>query len=219
VTDLDCARLTQALYTEEAAGYPSFTHADCSGSVCWGIKTLDDVTVLVFRGSVDRQDWFLDFLALSWREAAPYKALGPVHLGFSTGLVDAWTLIKPRVIAAGKPLIIAGHSLGAARAWIVAGMAIIDGIVPARIVVFGSPRPGFAKLASVVAEVPQKSYRNGHDHVCSVPFYEPPEFLYVQPAPFTPLNAKLSPGHTLGVFAEHHISLYVAGLEATERSV
>ena len=218
-TDLEIAQLTAALEQASTKNWSSFDHVEPpqqDGGVCWGIKAFDDATVVVMRGSITKQDWFRDFLAMPAHEVSPYEKLGPVHLGFSIGLPAAWKIIKPGVTVRQKPLILAGHSLGAARAWILAGMAIVDGVVAARVVVFGSPRPGFAQLASVVAEAPQKSYRNRLDPVCEVPFNIPPKFPYVEPAPFTMLDVEPAAEDEWGPLADHHMPLYVAGLSPSK---
>lgn len=212
-TDLAIAKLTLSLYHEEE--WSTFDHVErpeSDSGICWAIKSLEDATVVITRGSTTKQDWFRDFLALPAHEMMPYSVLGPVHSGFSVGLPVAWGAIKQIFGTINKPVVFAGHSLGAARAWILAAMSIVDGIMPSRIVVFGSPRPGFSQLATVINEAPQKSYRNGHDVVCAVPFTIPPSFLYVEPAAFTLLDVAPAADDPWGPLAHHHMELYVAGL-------
>ena len=65
-----------------------------------------------------------------------------------------------------------GHSLGAARACILAGELAALSRPIAELILFGCPRPGFATLASMVQQSVQRiaSYRNGNDPVTQVPW-------------------------------------------------
>ncbi|SIO38681.1 Lipase (class 3) [Bradyrhizobium erythrophlei] len=89
----------------------------------------------------------------------------------------------------GQPVIVTGHSLGAARAAVMCGLMVADGAAPAARVVFGEPKPGLMDFAERIKDVPARSYRNGdalhHDLVTDVPFSFPP-LQYVHPTPIVP---------------------------------
>jgi len=104
-----------------------------------------------------------------------------------------------------------GHSLGAARASILAGLMIQAGHPPGRLVTFGCPKPGFQMFADIIKPITQVSYRNGsdghHDPVTDVPFTFPPE-EYVHPVPLTFITQAPDPGDRWGMFAFHGIAYY-----------
>jgi Lipase (class 3) len=85
--------------------------------VAFGIKEYPEGIALIFRGSVTLQDWLRDAEAIA--DPSPHEGLGPVHPGFFAGLPELWTRLKLRLTQ--KPCIVAGHSLGAARASLFTG--------------------------------------------------------------------------------------------------
>lgn len=91
-----------------------------------------------------------------------------------------------------------------------------------RRVVFGEPRPGGSKLAAVLANVPGASYCNrtgslSHDRVTDVPFAVPLLGLdFEHPTPLKFVNATPPVNDAWGLFAWHHVQLYVAGAEAAK---
>lgn len=175
--------------------------------------------VLVFRGSVTRLDWFNDVKAIPVENAL----VGPVEMGFNDGLAELFPKILNDI---GENPIICGHSLGAARALIFGGMLAAAGRRPAKVVGFGSPRPSFGKLTSILKDIPGAVYRNRSDPVTHVPFPVPfrpwqhpypvtnidvaPETLDHDPRPWLDFRDILS--HV--VFGEHHIELYQLGAAA-----
>lgn len=177
--------------------------------VCWAIKKLPGYDLIVFRGSITPQDWIADLRAL----ALPTR-IGHVHAGFYSGMENVWSDLRPLVT---QPTIIAGHSLGAARAAVLTGLMVADGAAPAARVVFGEPKPGLLDFAQFVKDVPARSYRNGdathHDLVTDVPFSFPP-LQYVHPTPIVPVRCRPQGDEfaDLGVFAWHHIELYETAL-------
>ena len=114
----------------------------------------------------------LDF----WRDlhavADPFchVGLGPVHPGFLAGMDAAWAGIRQHTSG---PRIVIGHSLGAARAAVLAGLMVLDHQPPVARVVWGEPLSGFQCLAELIKEISTRSYRNGdrfeHDPVTDVP--------------------------------------------------
>lgn len=219
ITDLLCAELCAEIYGDSmrplpAARVVAWEHLDEGedDGVCWGLMRTQDQDVIVLRGSATTEDWIRDLLAL----ASPFThhLLGPVHPGFLLGMEHAWTEMK-RLLRNGVPTVITGHSLGAGRASILCGLMLLEGLVPARRVCFGSPKPGFDQLAELIRKVPSASYRNGsdwhHDLVTDVPFSFPPE-EYTHPESLTFVAAAPEPGDPLGPFAYHHVELYVKAL-------
>jgi Lipase (class 3) len=180
--------------------------------VCWALKRTAGVSVVCLRGSATFKDWFRDFdAAIPW----PHKGLGPVHPGFMLGMTEAYAEIQKHIAG---PVVITGHSLGAARAAILAGLFILDGNKPLAKFVYGEPKPGFKQLASVCSEIPMSlSYRNatpnGHDLVTDVPLTFPPE-EYVHSDVLTDVCAPPPANDEWGPLAWHHLQLYRQGLDS-----
>lgn len=189
----------------------SFDHFDAGldDGVCWGLKRLPAFDVVVFRGSITLQDWVRDI-----RAAAVPSRVGHVHAGFYAGMENVWTDVRPML---SQPAIVVGHSLGAARADILAALMVVDGTPPVDRVVLGEPKPGLMDFAHILEGVPGRSYRNGdathHDLVTDLPFSFPP-FEYVHPTPVVPICCRpdVSEFQKMGVFAYHHIDLYETAL-------
>ncbi len=128
--------------------------------VVGGIKYVGEDTVLVMRGSDDVEDWLRDLSA--WPE---WTADGVLDAGFADGMGGFIGVIKPAIKG---NLIVTGHSLGAARCFIIAPR-----IKATQMILFGCPRVGLDdfKEAVVTSGVDIQSYRNGDDPVTLVPPY------------------------------------------------
>ncbi len=200
ISDYECARNCQLLYNNVEA----FDRIIEVSGVFAGLQIFPECNLLVFRGSSNFLDWQRDFLAFQTDD----PAVGPVELGFSIGLRDILPFIPK-----GAPLVVTGHSLGAARALIFAGIAAGEHAEIAKVTVFGSPRPGAQKLARILSCIPVFSYRNRHDQVTNVPF-DLPDFSYTHPAKLIPVDAAPSFPNAWGLLADHHMELY---LEAMHR--
>jgi Lipase (class 3) len=189
----------------------TFDHYDAGmdDGICWALKRLEGFDVVIFRGSVTLRDWWRDFCAL----ATPSR-IGHVHTGFHAGMEHMWTDLKPML---SQPTIVTGHSLGAARADVLAALMTVDGVPPVARVVFGEPKPGLLDFARLIAGITGRSYRNGdsknHDLITDLPFSFPPD-EYVHPTPIVPVSAEPSGDlfGKLGMFAYHHIELYEVAL-------
>lgn len=216
MTDIEtCDRLIK-LYTWN--GEPWYDAGDLGQGdhgICWTAKrAVDGVTDIDLRGSKSPLDWFRDFLAAAWQPFG-HPQLGAVHAGFYIGMPETWAAIRA---CTNPPYRVSGHSLGAGRACILAGLMTLDGMPPGRRTCFGEPRPGMAQLGKLIADVPAASYRNGdtfhHDYVTDVPFTILPLLGYVHPFPLTMVCAQ--PGSAgpqdSGVFEWHHLPLYRAAL-------
>ena len=209
-SDADCAALCAAIYAPTAA--TTFDHFDIGSDdgVCWALKRCEGADVVVLRGSVTAQDWFRDAEAFTIATRA-----GRVHDGFHRGMEHMWADVKPLL---DQPVIVTGHSLGAARAAILTAFMICDGKSPAARVVFGEPKPGLIDHAQIVKTVPGRSYRNGdglhHDVIADLPFSMPPT-QYVHPTPIIPVCERPTGGlfDRTGLFAWHHVQLYEAALQ------
>jgi predicted lipase len=205
-----CAEIYQP--TAVAGAFDDYD-AGMDDLICWAVKRLTGFDVVVLRGSVTIQDWLRDVQAL----AVPSR-IGHVHSGFYAGMEHMWADLKPLL---SQPAIVTGHSLGAARAAVLAALMTVDGVPPVARVVFGEPKPGLLDLAKPVTGIPGGSYRNGddthHDLITDVPFSFPP-MQYVHPTPIIPVCCRPDDSEfaELGVFAWHHVQLYQAALAAVQ---
>lgn len=108
-----------------------------------------DVVVVVFRGTDDTEDWFINA-----NMYLHYLEVGEIHTGFAgaygmvqTSIVEEVTRLKP------KPVWITGHSLGGAMALTCAVDMIefqnqsVDGVIT-----FGQPKIGREKLTANLQE-------------------------------------------------------------------
>jgi hypothetical protein len=213
-TDADCAALCAAIYnTTSGTGFDHFDLGADDG-ICWALKRLDGFDVIVLRGSQTELDWLRDFRAFT----IPTR-IGHVHAGFFEGMEHMWADLRPLLE---QPVIVIGHSLGAAHADVLTALMVKDGVPPIVRIVFGEPRPGFADLAEIVRKVPGRSYRNceliWHDDVTDVP-----PFPYEHPT--APIKVCAPPSGSwldrFGPFSWHHIELYQAALRtaATQETI
>lgn len=197
---LDLAQICADSY--DAAG--AWDHVwDLSG-IHFAHRKVGDVDVIVFRGSKDLLDWIRDLEVFpKWDDR-----LGFVHGGFMRGMNDALAAILAVV---GPRVVVTGHSLGGARARILAGLLAYLGRPVEQCTVFGSPRPGFANLARVLQKsgTPLASYRNRNDPVPVVPFMVG---LYEHPDAWIALNSA-PPPNDLEPLRDHHMAHYIAGLK------
>lgn len=166
-------------------------------------RKIEGADLIVFRGSKDAEDWMRD------AEAVPIwdSRLGFVHGGFMAGMYDVLAAVT---LATSNRLVVTGHSLGGARARILAALVAYSGSPVLQCTVFGSPRPGFANLSRILqkSKTPLSSYRNREDPVPLVPFMGG---LYVHPDQWIALDAHAAPGD-LEPLRDHHIALYQEGL-------
>jgi pimeloyl-ACP methyl ester carboxylesterase len=199
--DLDCAIYCYSTYWNTA----DFDHILNADNVWAGVKILPDKTVIAFRGSTTPQDWFRDFQAKMIND----PELGGVEQGFFTGLQATLGAFE-KVADLNKPVVITGHSLGAARALLFAAMLRLLN-VHCSATVFGSPRPGGLKLKYILSDVTIRSFRNNSDPVTMVPV-PLPDFEYWHPIDFIQLNPVSVPDDTWILLKDHHIQNYIVGL-------
>jgi len=215
VTEQDIAQLCLDIYTAQPGQWDQLELP--ADGVAFGIKDFPEATALIFRGSVTLQDFLRDAEAIA--DPLSHGGLGPVRPGFFDGLSELWTRLKPKLTT--KPCIVAGHSLGAARASLFTGLMVLDGKAPVRRLCFGEPRPGFPQAGSIIATVRSRSYRNAngraHDLVTDVPFTTWLED-YVHPTPLSPISAPPSDQEVQRdiLFAWHAMSLYASKTPAIQ---
>jgi Lipase (class 3) len=215
-SDADLASLNGAIYAYAGAPVVAWDHYDDGkdDGVCWALKRLDGYDVAVMRGSDSPWDWIKDFTAV------PIKtAVGTVHAGFHFGTDKVASEIRA---LARQPIIVTGHSLGAAEASNVTAYLIINGAPPVKRVAFGEPRPGFDDHAAIVAKAPGFSYCNGlgsHvDMVTEVPF-RLPNFPFGRGSPLIAVSDPPPPNDEWGVFSFHHIQLYMVATAAASKGI
>lgn len=174
--------------------------------VCRAI--VGDTDVLVFRGSDDATDWIRD--AETW--PVWHDKLGFVHAGFVRGMDDVLT---ETLQYTGPRVAITGHSLGGARARIMAALRIINGLPVNQLCVFGSPKPGFANVSRVIQKsgIPHASYRNRNDPVPMVPGILP---MWQHPEPWATLDVKPA-DDSFESLRDHSIGLYLVGAQKQEK--
>ena len=190
------AQLCQAIYSPLKG---DFDKTLCVSGVVAGIKYVGNDTVVALRGSITAQDWIRDLKI--WPEHDAH--LGFVADGFTDGIAEFVVALKPCI--RGK-LILCGHSLGAARACIIAAL-----LPTAQLVLFGCPRPGFRKLRNLVLASGAKvsSFKNRSDPVCDMPYLLGMLGLYVHIAEPTLILSRTVPDD---IIDDHEISLYVEAL-------
>lgn len=217
ITDRDIAALCAGIYAYPGAAPVAWDHFDdgARSGVCWGLKKIDGVWCLIFRGSVTGRDWWLDAEIIAIFNAL-FKA--HIHPGFHAGIDAVWVIIK--AIIGNDRWIAAGHSLGAGRAANVTALGILDGHPPLARIVFGEPKPGWQDFADLYGHAPGRSYRNvlaspgiGHDPVTDEPrsnLIEP----YRRATALIDLTVAPDPADS-GEFVLHHIPLYASACPST----
>lgn len=207
-SDLDLCRLVDALYNDPAAPWDALFLPEADDGVCCALRRIGEDDVVVFRGSETVQDWLRDFFAVP-HQPTSHPQLGDVHAGFMAGMDDAASHLLPLLR---KSVTVTGHSLGAARATLFAGLLAAAGKPPRARVVFGEPRSGCARLTELLADVPGRSWRTAgagrHDLVTDVPT-DPP---FGRVTALTDIFALPQAGDPWGIFSYHHIQLYQAAL-------
>jgi hypothetical protein len=217
MTDKDVAGYVQALYS----GTGTWDYLDDGAhddGVYWALKMLPDCVLVILRGSVTRQDWERDFQAFTL--PFNHSGLGPVHPGFLAGMEEMrdelFEMLGP---PPWKPVIVAGHSLGAGRACILTGLMVLEAMPPALRLCWGEPKPGFLQLGNSISAVKARSYRNfksnlEHDYVTDVPVTDLFE-RYCHPAALTDVCVEPdAEANKWGAFRWHHMPLYVQATPA-----
>lgn len=119
---------------------------------------------IAFRGTDDVASFAADFDI----EPLSVPGVGTVYTGFWR----AWEAMQLEVLAAaaGQPVTLCGHSLGAALALMAAAAMVVGGNAPVAVYGFEPPRVGVdLGIRALLARVPVHLYKNGNDIVCDVP--------------------------------------------------
>ena len=167
---------------------------------------------VAFRGTeFDFRDILADMRALPWWD----NRLGWCHAGFLKTTRALWeeTTISDTLLKLEMPLYLTGHSLGGARATILAAMLAAMGRPPAGLITFGSPRVGFTRLGRVLNCVSVQRYVNGNDIVPTVPPLLPlPEWLHHWQHVGAKTDIASEGLHPGDPFENHRVADYAAAL-------
>lgn len=184
----------------------AYDHVDLVAGEAKALTVPDRSAVLVaFQGTHDVAQ------ALEDLDVRPrfMAGVGYVHHGFSELAEAAFPLVRDLAIEIGKPLVLAGHSLGGAVALLVGALLVRANLPPATVLAFGAPRISVGAAVGRVYRrdrTPLFLYRHGADLVPELPpvFSHPAELIQIGP-----------PGDGIedGI-ADHAIDRYVAALEA-----
>ncbi len=201
MTNLELAQAAADSYTPA----PDWWKLSEANGVYVALRQTGAGTIVCFRGSVTMQDWERDFEGLPKH----HPVLGMVHDGFLQGMDDAGSWVATMLPTG--PYAIAGHSLGAARALVLAGLLTAAERAPERVLALGCPRPGFRQLSDIInaGGYPVMCVRNGPDPVAEVPIVLP-DFPYCKPVPDTKVSEPPPEPHD--IFAWHHCPLYLEGV-------
>jgi triacylglycerol lipase len=192
MTPRDFALLAQEAYTAA----PDIGQADSASRAI--VRHTDAGLVIAFPGTDNAACFAADF------DIEPFDVagIGKVYRGFWS----AWDAISLPVLAAvaGKPVILVGHSLGAAMALCAAAYMAVGGNPPAGVFAFEPPRVGDDMgIRTALAAVPLYLFRNGNDMVTDLP----PAGHH--PAMLMPIGMPTFPFPNL---ADHAISRVIAAL-------
>ncbi|MGF6837093.1 triacylglycerol lipase [Paraburkholderia youngii] len=152
-----------ALIAQEAySAKPDIGKADSASRAI--VRQTDAGLVMAFPGTDNADCFAADFDVIP----VPVPGAGEVHRGF----LDAWRAISEPVLAAiaGRPVILVGHSLGAAIGIMAAMDMTLAGKPPVAVYAFEPPRvsPDLT-IRTLLAKVPMHLYKNGNDLVPNVP--------------------------------------------------
>jgi Lipase (class 3) len=217
LTHRDLAAYVAALYDAPAAT-PWLYLSNPDANVYIGIMRANGYLVVTLRGSFNLGDWLADLRARPIARPAGRPELADVHAGFYDGTQEAWDIIASR-IAPDDKLVFCGHSLGAARAVLLAGTARAHGLKPHFIACWGEPPPLMPAGNAWVTGIPGVSYRNALgaglldiDQVTAAT-----QLAGYRPRiPVTDLRAPPPQRRPLDPFDLHHFALYLGATPATE---
>lgn len=199
--DVDCAVYCYSSYWKTDV----FDRVLTAGDVWCGIKHVAGQTVIACRGSTTLEDWMRDFKC----EMVFDAELGYVEKGFMEGVHATIEEIVKLDIK--TPIIITGHSLGAAHAVLIAALLTTEGYFVSDLVLFGCPRPGSAGLRELIEHLNIRSYRNGNDPVTHVPPCTA-DMPYADIAPFIEIKSEPIQGDMWFLMKEHHLQAYLVSL-------
>lgn len=143
-----CLALSARAYREKSGG----DKATSTEYLVWSLAGDLNTLVIAFRGSREPRDFIMDakFLVKHfWSPACDDSAAAraKVHRGFQSGVVAVRDEIVASVRHAAR-IIVTGHSLGGARAILLAAWLRKMGLPVTDVITFGAPRVGNAAFAS-----------------------------------------------------------------------
>jgi hypothetical protein len=205
-SDLSLARICLSSETD-ASGFDYIDNGADTG-VWFGVVKQQGFDIVCFRGSITVEDWMHDVQA----EMIAIPGVGLVHAGFAQNIL----FVKAKIATVSRPNpVVCGHSLGATRAAIYAGLlAARLHDEPQKVALFGCPRPGGHDLVKACENLNITSYKNRNDPVTDVPL-PLPDLPYEQVRPFIAIDGMVD--YSLPPpFHDHHIINYIKGIENAE---
>jgi hypothetical protein len=130
------------------------------------ISQLDSATVVAIRGTDNLAGWWSDF-QVQPRLSRTHPQLGTCEDGFLTGAETVWSLIQPHLTS--TPIILTGHSRGAAIVPILAGLMQLANVAVSGCVCFEKPWCCDDVLPTLIGAIAGMEYWNGNDPVPSQP--------------------------------------------------
>jgi pimeloyl-ACP methyl ester carboxylesterase len=197
-------------------------HATKLSDTFAGLKIVDGVQVVIMPGTggdvgkwETLRQWILDFTALPLRTR---HSIGWVVSGFYKQMPAFVKELIPQLDKT-LPIIVIGHSRGAAQACDVAMLLIVSGFTVDRVVGFACPRPGgpgFAKFLNHYTEVVLYCTKGNewpyYDLVPYVPFNIPYFEKAVSVVQYKFLQVTPLPLSTWFLFRYHDMHLYAGAL-------
>lgn len=211
------SKLIRALYAFDGETPVVFDHIiEGPFKIHIGLKQVEAVWYVIFRGSSDWQDWVHNLEAFP----IPVDGIGLVNFGNHLGVPDVRAQIY--AIVGDAPFVLAGHSRGAGQAAAFACYAARDGKKAAALVPLGIPRTGDSEFWYGLEGIPITAFRTRDGDEADPVTEQPLEFLddYIDPPAFADLaiapaaNDPWPDIPELGNLALHHCQLYDDAIQA-----
>jgi pimeloyl-ACP methyl ester carboxylesterase len=183
----------------QSVGFHDFQYFNRGGSqafAAWNSQR----ALLAFRGTEESQEDPTDLgddLKFLW---SPWGPGGQVHKGFDEALSRIWDEIESWLKNHSEPLLLTGHSLGAALATLAAGRIGPARRLSAKLITFGSPRVGDAGFIATLKGLRFSRYVDCCDLVCRMPPGNIPiehrSFEHLEPSIYIDRLGRVTPGAT-----------------------
>jgi hypothetical protein len=209
ITHLKLARLSNEIYNNpKHFKWDNYWQHD---DVVVGHLKVCNEDIIVFRGTDNVKDALRD---LSFWPKKHLK-LGYCFDGFLTGLDDVFEETKAVV---GENVYITGHSLGGARARLLAALYIINSLPVKELCVFGSPKPAYKKVAQIIQNSDTKhiSYRHSADLIPKQPPTLWPFLRYIHTEQWIELQGDAASSEFKDV-EDHMMVRYIKALKELEK--
>jgi triacylglycerol lipase len=209
------AKTIENVYNTDWGYEASFLAPICmfGAAALWGSKTnfgcvtsIESSTVIACRGTNTLEEWATD---AEINGKVPFKDWGLVHKGFYDIFESALPEISTALLSyPGKPIILTGHSLGAAVATLLAvELHLRNPSADISLVTFGSPKVGDSTFTKPFNESKIKSCRifNSLDHIPQLPpaLLGIPKYRHIdEPLYFTSNEHGLIENHRLTTYIE-----------------